>query len=183
VDEVYLEALYSTTWRTAFHLGDHFVVTSSLTKAYGLSGLRCGWVLAAPELARAMWHINDLYGVNAAHPAERLSVIALDHLAEIASRYEKLLEVNRPIVNRFLDACPHIEDARQPHGTVLFPRLRSDDGEGFCAYLRERYDTSVVPGTFFEAPQHFRMYLAAATPVLTEALERLGTALDEYSSV
>jgi len=145
VDEFYLEALYSTAWRTAFHLGDHFIVTSSLTKAYGLSGLRCGWVLAAPELARAMWCINDLYGVNAAHPAELLSVIALDHLNEIAARYAKLLEVNRPIVNRFLDACPHIEVARQPHGTVLFPRLRAGESEGFCSYLRERFDTSVVP--------------------------------------
>ena len=179
VDEVYLEALYSRPWRTAFHMGNHFVVTSSLTKAYGLSGLRCGWVLAEPSLADAMWHINDLYGVNAAHPAERLSVIALQHLPEIASRYEKLLEGNRPIADRFLDAHPDFEMVRQPFGTVLFPRLRSGDSEGFCRLLRHRYETSVVPGSFFDAPQHFRMYLAASTAVLTEALDRLGNALAE----
>jgi aspartate/methionine/tyrosine aminotransferase len=181
VDEVYLEALYSAPWRTAFHLGNHFIVTSSLTKAYGLSGLRCGWVLAAPELARAMWRINDLYGVNAAHPAELLSVIALDHLGEIASRYEKLLETNRPIVNRFLDAHPDFYVVLQPHGTVLFPRLHSGDTEAFCELLRVRYETSVVPGSFFDAPQHFRMYLAAATAMLAEGLDRLGAALEEYS--
>jgi aspartate/methionine/tyrosine aminotransferase len=126
-----------------------------------------------------MWHINDFYGVNAAHPAELLSVIALEHLPEIASRYEKLLEVNRPIVNRFLDAHPDFEVARQPHGTVLFPRLHAGDCEGFCRLLRDRYETSVVPGSFFEEPQHFRMYLAASTAVLTEGLDRLASALAE----
>ncbi len=54
----------------AIHLGEQFLVTSSLTKAFGLSGLRCGWVLANPELTHRMWHINDLYGVNAAFPAD-----------------------------------------------------------------------------------------------------------------
>ena len=86
VDEVYLEAMFDRRPRPALHLGEHFLVTSSLTKAYGLSGLRCGWVLAAPELAQRMWHIHDLYGVNAAHPAELLSVIALDNLERVSAR-------------------------------------------------------------------------------------------------
>lgn len=59
VDEVYLEAVFDQPWRSAFHLGDNFVVTSSLTKAYGLSGLRCGWILAQPDLVKRMWQICD----------------------------------------------------------------------------------------------------------------------------
>jgi aspartate/methionine/tyrosine aminotransferase len=46
VDEVYLETLFDQPWKSAFHLGPNFVITSSLTKAYGLSGIRCGWILA-----------------------------------------------------------------------------------------------------------------------------------------
>jgi len=42
VDEVYLDAVYEETPRTSFHLGPEFIVTSSLTKVYGVSGLRCG---------------------------------------------------------------------------------------------------------------------------------------------
>ena len=45
VDEVYLETLYEHRPQPALHLGEQFLVTSSLSKAYGLSGLRCGWVL------------------------------------------------------------------------------------------------------------------------------------------
>jgi len=178
VDEIYLETHYSTPWRSSIHLGDHFIVTSSLTKAYGLSGLRCGWALASPELARAIWHINDLHGVNAAHPAELLSAIAFNHLKEIGAPYQRRLDANRQIVNRWLDERPEIRVARPPLGTTLFPRLWGDNTAAFCNLLRERYEVAVVPGRFFEAPAHFRMFLGADTPTFTEALARIGTELD-----
>jgi len=57
VDEVYLDALFERAPPTAFHLGDEFITTSSLTKVYGLSGLRCGWVLADSELGKRLWHL------------------------------------------------------------------------------------------------------------------------------
>src|SRR5437868_4616841 len=76
VDEVYLDAALEHAPRSAFHLGPDFVVTSSLTKVYGLSGLRCGWILADAETARGIWRLNDLFGVAAPHPAERMSARA-----------------------------------------------------------------------------------------------------------
>lgn len=48
VDEVYLETMFEVSWRSAFHLGSNFLVTNSLSKAYGLSGMRCGWILTKP---------------------------------------------------------------------------------------------------------------------------------------
>ena len=68
VDEVYLEACFDSPWQTAYLLGPNFVTTSSLTKAYGLTGLRCGWIFAAKPLAERMWRLNDLFGVMAPHP-------------------------------------------------------------------------------------------------------------------
>ena len=48
VDEVYREVLFESSPASAFHIDpERFIVTNSLTKAYGLSGLRCGWVLAS----------------------------------------------------------------------------------------------------------------------------------------
>ena len=94
--------------RAAAAAGDssrrHFLVTSSLTKAYGSerAALRMG--IGAPELAERMWHINDLYGVNAAHPAELMSVIALDNLDRVADRAKKLLAANRPALDAFLQS-------------------------------------------------------------------------------
>ena len=69
----------------AAHLGPHFVSTNSLTKVYGLSGLRCGWILAEPELAERIWRLNELFGVSQPHADERLCCLALDRLDEIAA--------------------------------------------------------------------------------------------------
>src|SRR5262249_41029625 len=100
-DEVYLETFFRNI-PTSFQEGSQFVVTSSLTKAYGLSGLRCGWILADSVLANKMWRLNDLFASTGVHPAERLSVIALRKLGQIAERAERILNTNRPILQEFL---------------------------------------------------------------------------------
>ncbi|HXZ14342.1 MAG TPA: pyridoxal phosphate-dependent aminotransferase [Candidatus Sulfotelmatobacter sp.] len=182
VDEVYLEACFDSPWQSAFHLGSNFVATSSLTKAYGLSGLRCGWVLAAPKLAERMWRINDLFGVNAAHPAELLSVIALDHLPKIAARARALLAANRALLKNFFDARKDLLAIWPEAGTVAFPLLTSGHAEAFCQLLRDKYETSVVPGHFFEAPDHFRIGVGGETENVREGLTRIAAALDELGS-
>src|SRR6266566_4825361 len=86
VDEVYLDAVYERTPRTSFRLGPEFVVTSSLTKVYGVSGLRCGWILARPELGWKMRRLNDLYSATPVHPGELLSVVTFRHLRSGCAR-------------------------------------------------------------------------------------------------
>ena len=179
VDEVYLEAMYEQRPRSAFHLGEQFLVTSSLTKAYGLSGLRCGWVLAAPELAQRMWHINDLYGVNAAHPAERLSMIALDHLDRVTARAKRILEANRPVLAAFLRSRDDLEYYQPEFGTIVFCRLRSGSVDQLYRLLMEKYETCVAPGRFFDMPDGFRVGIGGDPEMTREGLARLGLALDE----
>jgi aspartate/methionine/tyrosine aminotransferase len=181
VDEVYMETLFEDSPRTAFHLGNEFVITSSLTKAFGLSGLRCGWIFAEPELAKRMWLLNDLFASTPVHSGERLSVVAMRQLTEIGGRAQELLDRNRKLLNEFLDTREDLEVVRPEFGTVMFPRLRSGSSEDLCQLLREKYDTSVVPGKFFEMPAHFRVGIAGDTGVLEEGLERLGDALDDLS--
>ena len=178
VDEVYIETLFETAPRTAFHLGDEFVVTSSLTKAFGLSGLRCGWIFAEPELAQRMWLLNDLFAATPVHAGERLSVIALDQISEIAERAKRLLDHNRRLLNEFLDTREELETVRPEFGTVMFPRVSNGNADQLCRVLREKYETSVVPGSFFELPAHFRVGIAVSSDVLEQGLERLGQALD-----
>ena len=179
VDEVYLEAMYEQRPRSAFHLGEQFLVTSSLTKAYGLSGLRCGWVLAAPGLAQRVWHINDLYGVNAAHPAERLSVIALDHLDRVTARAKGILEANRPVLEAFLQSRDDLEYFRPEFGTMVFCKLRSGSVDKLYRLLMEKYETCVAPGRFFDMPDGFRVGIGGDPEMTREGLARLGLALDE----
>ncbi|HEX9189307.1 MAG TPA: pyridoxal phosphate-dependent aminotransferase [Vicinamibacteria bacterium] len=181
VDEVYLESLavLGRPTGSAAHLGPEFVVTSSLTKAYGLSGLRCGWAVADPDLARRMWRLNDLFGVIPAHPAERLSVVALDHLDRVAARARGILEANADGANAFLAARPDLAGAPVDGGMIAFPRLVRGDVEALCQTLRERHETTVVPGRFFGAPDHFRLSLGGLPETFAGGLLRLARALDE----
>jgi aspartate/methionine/tyrosine aminotransferase len=182
VDEVYLETCFDSPWQTSFLLGQNFVATSSLTKAYGLSGLRCGWIYAAKPLAQRMWRLNDLFGVMGAHPAEMLSVIALDHLPQIAARAKKLLGTNRALMKSVLDSRKDLLTIWPESGTIAFPHLASGHADVFCQLLREKYETSVVPGRFFEAPEHFRIGAGGETEDLREGLSRVAAALDELAA-
>jgi aspartate/methionine/tyrosine aminotransferase len=182
VDEVYLEACFDSPGQSAFHLGSNFVTTSSLTKAYGLSGLRCGWILAAPPLAERMWRLNDLFGVMPVHPAELISIVALDNLPQIAARAKVHIDTNRALLKKFLDSRKDLLAIWPEAGTVVFPQLTSGHVEAFCQLLREKYDTSVVPGRFFEAPEHVRIGVGSATDNVREGLSRVGAALDEFAA-
>lgn len=180
VDEVYLETFYGHRPPNALQLGEQFLVTSSLTKAFGLSGIRCGWVLASAEFAHRMWRINDLYAATPVHPAELIAVVAFDNLERVASRAKRLLETNRKCLDAFLDSRSDLAVFRPEHGTIVFPKLRSGSVEEFVALLREKYETSVAPGSFFDMPQHFRIGIGGEPETTRVGLERLGAALDEY---
>ncbi len=83
VDEVYLDLLFEKAPPTAYKFGPEFVVTNSLTKVYGLSGLRCGWVIAEPSIIHDIYRLNDLFGVNNPYITDQISCVALAHLDEI----------------------------------------------------------------------------------------------------
>ena len=178
VDEVYLDSAVPPG-RSAAHLGPEFVCTNSLTKVYGLSGLRCGWILADPDLAERMWRLNDLFGVNQAHQAERLACLAFELLDRILGDTPAMLDRNRALFNAFVAGRTDVESMPAAQGIVAFPRWARGDTDRLAAHLREHYDTAVVPGRWFEMPDHFRVGLGVPTDVLEQGLNRIGAALDD----
>ncbi|HVS81461.1 MAG TPA: aminotransferase class I/II-fold pyridoxal phosphate-dependent enzyme [Pyrinomonadaceae bacterium] len=179
VDEVYLEATFEAAPRSCVHLGPEFIGTSSLTKGYGLSGLRCGWILAEPELAQRMRLLHDIFGAVGPQPSERLSVVALAKLPKFIARAKRILESNRAVLNEFLDSREELKVVRTESGTTSFPLLLKGRVEDLCTLLTEKYDTAVVPGRFFESPQHFRIGMCAEPELFNEGVKRLGAALDD----
>jgi aspartate/methionine/tyrosine aminotransferase len=178
VDEVYRElTFHDGAARTAFRDGGNIVVTSSLTKAYGLSGLRCGWILAAPELATRMSRLNDLYGVHPPHVAERLAVVAFDRLEALRARANALIAANRAAYRELLGAHPKLDQIVFDQGATVFPRLREGDGDALFARLTASYETSVGPGRFFGRPNHIRIGLGADPETSRVGMERIAEAL------
>jgi hypothetical protein len=177
VDEVYLDAVYDDTPRTSFHLGPEFIVTSSLTKVYGVSGLRCGWMLAQPDLAWKMKRLNDLYSATPVHPGELLSVAAFKHLDLLREKARRTVEADRKVLRDFLQKQAAISAVSTEWGTTSFARLVDRQTDVFLERLRTEFDTSVVPGRFFEMPDHFRIGMGVNTEMFAEGLNRIGRAL------
>src|SRR5467141_4154386 len=142
VDEVYLDAVYEGTPRPSFHLGPQFVVTSSLTKVYGVSGLRCGWILAQPELAWKMRRLNDLYSVTPGYPGELLSVAAFQHLDVLRERAHRIVDADRNVLREFLARQSAISAVWTDWGTTSFVKLRDGNADIFLERLRAEFDTS-----------------------------------------
>ncbi len=178
VDEVYLEGAFDEAPPTSLLLGDEFLVTSSLTKVFGLSGLRCGWILAEERTARRIWRLKDLFYAASPHPTEWLSALAFSRLEEFTAENRRLVIENRKVLGEFLAEHGELSVIPSSHGTVVFPRLPSAVSvERLVTRLREEHQTAVVPGRFFGLKNHIRIGIGCETATLREGLRRLGLAL------
>ena len=182
VDEVYLDAVFDRPERSCVHLGPAFVSTSSLTKLYGLSGLRCGWVLADEALATRLWRLNDLYSNVPAFVAEHFALRAFPVLPALLARSRQLLDANRRLVIDFFASRPDLQVTVPAHGTTVCFRPPDGAADVLCRHLRTRHETAIVPGRFFEAPEYVRLGLCSDPAMTAEGLSRLGQALDDLSA-
>jgi aspartate/methionine/tyrosine aminotransferase len=180
VDEVYLELAFPDgAARSAFDPKGRVIVTSSLTKAFGLSGLRCSWILAPAPLAQKLRRLNDLFGVAAPHVAERLATVAFDQLGRLRQRADTLISANRTAYRDILGSHPALDQVLFDQGTTVFPRLVAGGGDAFVARLARDFETAIGPGRFFGRPDHFRVGLAGDPDMTREGLQRVAEALNK----
>jgi aspartate/methionine/tyrosine aminotransferase len=177
VDEVYLDAVFGQPPGSAVHLGPAFVSTSSLTKIYGLSGLRCGWVLADARLLERIRRLNDLYGNVQPFAMDWIAAAAFDRLPVLHRRTRDLLDVNRGIFSAWASGRSDIAFTATGWGTTACVRPLRVDSERLCTELRQRHEVSIVPGRFFEMPDSVRISLCTESGVLREGLARIGEVL------
>jgi len=182
VDEVYLETAHGRKSSPAATLSETFISTNSLTKAYGLAGIRAGWAVAEPKLAESLRRVRDVVDGNGSFPSELLAYLAFRQLDALRERARGILEPNLDLLRGFVDSRDELEWVPPAGGSVGFPRIRDrDDTSEFVETLRKRHQTGVVPGRFFEAPAHVRIALGGQREALEEGLRRLGRALEEES--
>lgn len=180
VDEVYLEAVLGQDTTPAATRSDAFVTVNSLTKSFGLAGLRVGWALADPETIQRIRRMRDIVDGTGAAPSERLAVIAFEHIDRLLARARSILEPHWTMLKRFVESRPELDWAAPAVGScVAFPKIvGSSDAEPFVEMARREFGLGLVPGRFFGAPAHFRIAISGKRRVLEDGLEVLGKALE-----
>lgn len=176
VDEVYLE--FATDRRIAAARSARFISTCSLTKAYGLDGLRAGWIIASADLAEQLRSLNDLFGIIMPHLTERLAARAFDRLDVIADAVRCLVEANRGLAADFVARHDELDWVLPRIGPVGFVRLADGRVGELIELLEREYDTTAPPGSFFGADDHFRLAFGMEHDDLVAGLENLEAALD-----
>ena len=172
VDEVYKDATGDASPPAAAR-GEVFVTTSSLTKSYGLSSLRTGWVIASEAITYRARRARDVVDGTGSIVSERLAVVAFEHLDALLTRARTVLATNKALADAFLAAHPELQYVPSA-GTIVFPRVRGvADATPFVERLMKEYRTAVGPGFFFDAPAHFRLGYGGDTNKIRAGLERL----------
>jgi aspartate/methionine/tyrosine aminotransferase len=153
------------------------IVTSGLSKAYGLPGLRIGWAVAPPDVVADLWGIHDYTSIAPGALNDRLARIALEpaRREKLLARTRMIIRTNYPIVRRWIDKQDGLSLIAPEAGAIAFVRyshrVRSTD---IAERLRDEHGVLVVPGDFFDMDGYLRLGFGSDPDYLTSALTLIG---------
>lgn len=155
---------------------ENVVVTGSLTKFFGLGGLRVGWLVAeagfVERARRVTYHVPAL-----ARPSVALASRALHNRDDLAERARTLVGDNAGLLADFVDERDDLSGTVEDGATFAFLAHEEADGRE-VATAAEAADVLVVPGSFFDDPGRFRVSLGRTPSAMQSALDALDQALD-----
>jgi aspartate/methionine/tyrosine aminotransferase len=161
---------------------DRAIVTSGLSKAYGLPGLRIGWIVGPPETVEALWGIHDYTSIAPGAVNDRLAQIALSpaRRAALLARTQSILIANYPILRDWLAARePLVAHVPPEAGAIAFVRYLHDiNSTRLIERLRDEHSVLVVPGDHFEIDGYLRIGFGGDPKHLSSSLELIGATLD-----
>ncbi|RDI70298.1 pyridoxal phosphate-dependent aminotransferase [Halopelagius longus] len=155
------------------------VVTGSLTKFYGLGGLRVGWLIGPTELVErareVAYHLSPV-----AEPSRRLARRAVHDASELTASARDHLAENHELLESFL--ADHEALSGRVHSGSPFALLSHADatGDEFAAAAWDR-DILVVPGRFFNRPDHFRLALGRPPEEMAAGLDALSEVVESFA--
>jgi aspartate/methionine/tyrosine aminotransferase len=184
-DEVYTGAeLSGSATPSFFGAHERVIATGSLSKAYGLPGLRIGWCMTDPHTAATLWARSDYTTISTGELTDRLATLALDPTLRPV-----LLQRTRRIIRSGLDTLTDwMQNTGGMHwrdpdaGAICFVRYDADIPSGELAErLRVEQSVLIVPGSHFGLGQYVRFSLGMPEDYMREALDRVGKTLGAAS--
>jgi aspartate/methionine/tyrosine aminotransferase len=153
---------------------EHGLSLGAVSKAYGLPGLRIGWLASRDHALLERIRDLKLYTtICSSAPSELLVALALRHGDALVERSRRLILGNLPLVEAFLERRSGLfEWVRPTAGPIGFPRVTGDfDVEAWCEQTAELAGVLLLPGAVYDQPRHLRLGFGRAN--LPQAVERL----------
>ncbi len=181
-DEVYTGAERDGNTTTSFWgTYDKLIIVNGLSKAYGLPGLRIGWIVTTPQLAAEAWERHDYTTIGPSGASDYLATVALDPAVRprIIARTRKILNANYPKLEEWLKSFGGAVGWRPPQaGAICFVRHKAHlPGQELVELVRTEQDVLLVPGEQFGLAGYIRFGFGNTQEELSGALKRVAEVL------
>jgi len=188
VDEVYSGAEREKTEPTSSFYGKYnkMIAVNGLSKAYGLPGLRIGWIVAPINLIKELWKRHEYTTVSSSMLGNKLGEMALrpDVRRQLLARTRKLVGQGFDVLQKILNEYPDVYSVVPPGASALsFVRYKLPiNSTKLIHKLREEKNILIVPGDCFNFDHHLRISSALPKEYLHEGLSRMNDVIGKLLS-
>lgn len=179
-DEDYRELSFEKPPPPAAVLSDRAISMGTLSKAYGLAGMRIGWIAGPKEVIESIRAVREQITISNNVLAEAIARSVLEEKDNLLKDIRSHIRRNFEILKQWMINQELLEWVEPQGGVVAFPRMMTGTStEEICRLLVTKYRTLVVPGHLFEMNRHMRIGFGGSTDELNEGLKRLDLAMEE----
>jgi aspartate/methionine/tyrosine aminotransferase len=183
VSEVYLDNSFAPGQKPAATLGPNLVSIGSLSKVYGLGGLRIGWMAGPEALIKKARLALDYIECDLPAPSESIALAALKKGPELILRCQQIAMRNFQIIREWIEKRGDLQWVEPSGGTVCMIKLpHTVDAQVLATLLWDKYATLVVPGDFFWVRGFIRVSAGMDEDILRQGLKNIGKAIDQLQA-
>lgn len=165
---------------TIWGMSERVIVTNGLSKAYGLPGLRIGWIVSTADFVAKTWARHDYTTIAPGAASDFLARLALEpaRRARIIARTRRIIGENYPTLEAWLQKQGGFSWAPTDAGAICYMKYDYPiDSLPLVERLRDEHDVLVVPGAHFGMERHLRIGFGNDRPTLEDGLARISRGL------
>ena len=179
-DEVYLGAeIHCPRTPSFWGMSERVIVTSGLSKAYGIPGVRIGWIVGPPDVVAQCWSQHDYITIGPNKISDAVARVAVANREKLYARTRGILRHNLPIMRQWVESFGGFLTFREPKaGALCLVRYGSNTPSySICERARVNRSVLVVPGIHLGIEGFLRLWLGGQPEFITEGLRRVGVEL------